>query len=66
LKSILSGFILISIVDIVVAIDKELNFNANTEGEIEVDFERKLLLANAAVKIYALVSVIKERPTRRW
>ena len=44
----------------VVAIDKELNFNANTEGEIEVDFERKLLLANAAGKIYALEGEAKQ------
>ena len=38
----------------VVAIDKELKFNPNTEDEIEVDFERKLLLANATGKIFAL------------
>ena len=44
----------------VVAIDKELQFNANTEGEIEVDFERKLLLANAAGKIYALEGEAKQ------
>jgi FtsP/CotA-like multicopper oxidase with cupredoxin domain len=44
----------------VVAIDKELSFNANTEGEIEVDFERKLLLANAAGKIYALEGEAKQ------
>jgi FtsP/CotA-like multicopper oxidase with cupredoxin domain len=44
----------------VVAIDKALNFNANTEGEIEVDFERKLLLANAAGKIFALEGEAKQ------
>ena len=44
----------------VVAIDKELQFNANTEGEIEVDFERKLLLANAAGKIFALEGEAKQ------
>jgi hypothetical protein len=44
----------------VVAIDKELQFNPNTEGEIEVDFERKLLLANAAGKIYALEGEAKQ------
>ncbi len=47
----------------VVAIDKELNFNANTEGEIEVDFERKLLLVNAAGKIYALEGEAKQAAT---
>ena len=31
----------------VVAINKALKFNPNTEDEIEVDFERKLILANA-------------------
>ncbi|MEC7641104.1 MAG: hypothetical protein VYC17_03010 [Nitrospinota bacterium] len=38
----------------VVAIDKALKFNPNAEDEIEVDFERKLLLANAQGKIFAL------------
>jgi len=38
----------------VVAINKELKFNANAEDEIEVDFERKLILANAEGKIFAL------------
>jgi len=47
----------------VVAIDKALNFNANTEGEIEVDFERKLLLANAAGKIFALEGEAKQAAT---
>jgi hypothetical protein len=44
----------------VVAIDKELKFNANTEDEIEVDFERKLLLANATGKIFALEGEVKK------
>ena len=44
----------------VVAINKALKFNANTEDEIEVDFERKLLLANASAKIYALEGEIKK------
>ncbi len=38
----------------VVAINKALKFNPNTEDEIEVDFERKLILANAEGKIFAL------------
>ncbi len=38
----------------VVAINTALKFNPNTEDEIEVDFERKLLLANADAKIFAL------------
>jgi FtsP/CotA-like multicopper oxidase with cupredoxin domain len=38
----------------VVAINKALKFNPNTEDEIEVDFERKLILANANGKIFAL------------
>ncbi|QPJ66150.1 MAG: hypothetical protein G3M78_12395 [Candidatus Nitrohelix vancouverensis] len=38
----------------VVAINRELKFNPNAEDEIEVDFERKLLLANADAKIFAL------------
>ena len=44
----------------VVAIDKALKFNANTEDEIEVDFERKLLLANAKGKIFALEGEVKQ------
>ena len=38
----------------VVAINKALKFNPNAEDEIEVDFERKLILANAEGKIFAL------------
>jgi hypothetical protein len=38
----------------VVAINKALKFNPSTEDEIEVDFERKLILANAEGKIFAL------------
>ncbi|MCH7622462.1 MAG: hypothetical protein IIB46_00065 [Nitrospinae bacterium] len=38
----------------VVAINKALKFNPNTEDEIEVDFERKLLLYNPEGKIFAL------------
>jgi len=38
----------------VVAINKALKFNPKTEDEIEVDFERKLILANADAKIFAL------------
>ncbi|MGV7222579.1 MAG: multicopper oxidase domain-containing protein [Nitrospinales bacterium] len=38
----------------VVAINKALKFNPHTEDEIEVDFERKLLLANPMGKIFAL------------
>ena len=38
----------------VVAIETALKFNPNTEDEIEVDFERKLLVANAKAKIFAL------------
>jgi len=38
----------------VVAINKALKFNPNTEDEIEVDFERKLLLFNPEGKIFAL------------
>ena len=38
----------------VVAINKALKFNPNTEDEIEVDFERKLILYNPDGKIFAL------------
>ncbi|SVE57769.1 uncharacterized protein METZ01_LOCUS510623, partial [marine metagenome] len=38
----------------VVAIETALKFNPLTEDEIEVDFERKLLVANAEAKIFAL------------
>ncbi|KMP10412.1 hypothetical protein UZ36_07730, partial [Candidatus Nitromaritima sp. SCGC AAA799-C22] len=38
----------------VVAINTSLKFNPNTEDSIEVDFERKLLLANADAKIFVL------------
>ncbi|MBT7935212.1 MAG: multicopper oxidase domain-containing protein [Nitrospina sp.] len=38
----------------VVAINKALDFNANADSQIEVDFERKLTLANADGKIFAL------------
>ncbi|MFQ5449614.1 MAG: multicopper oxidase domain-containing protein [Nitrospinaceae bacterium] len=38
----------------VVAINKALKFNPHTEDEIEVDFERKLILANPEGKIFAL------------
>jgi len=38
----------------VVAIDKALKFNPNTEDEIEVDFERKLILGNPNGRIFAL------------
>ena len=44
----------------VVAINKALDFNANADGEIEVDFERKLLLANAEGKIFALEGEAKQ------
>ena len=44
----------------VVAINKALKFNPNTEDEIEVDFERKLLLANANAKIFALEGEVKQ------
>ena len=47
----------------VVAIDKALKFNANAEDEIEVDFERKLLLANAQGKIFALEGEAKQAAT---
>ena len=38
----------------VVAVHKALKFNPNTEDEIEVDFERKLLLANKDGKVFVL------------
>ena len=38
----------------VVAINTALKFNPNTEDYIEVDFERKLQLANADARIFAL------------
>ena len=38
----------------VVAINKALKFNPKTEDQIEVDFERKLILANPEGKIFAL------------
>ena len=38
----------------VVAINRALDFNAKAEDQIEVDFERKLILANAEGKIFAL------------
>ncbi|QPJ62594.1 MAG: hypothetical protein G3M70_12215 [Candidatus Nitronauta litoralis] len=44
----------------VVAIDKALKFNPNTEDVIEVDFERKLILANPNGKIFALESEVKK------
>jgi len=44
----------------VVAIDRPLKFNPNTEDVIEVDFERKLLLANPNGKIFALESEVKK------
>ena len=44
----------------VVAIDKALKFNPNTEDALEVDFERKLLLANAEGKIFALEGEVKQ------
>ena len=47
----------------VVAIDKALKFNPATEDEIEVDFERKLLLANAKGKIFALEGEVKQAAT---
>jgi manganese oxidase len=47
----------------VVAIDQELKFNPNTENEIEVDFERKLLVGNAMGKIYALEGEAKRAAT---
>jgi hypothetical protein len=44
----------------VVAINKALKFHPNAEDEIEVDFERKLLLANASAKIFALEGEVKQ------
>ncbi len=44
----------------VVAIDKALKFNPNAEDIIEVDFERKLLLANAAGKVFVLEDEVKK------
>jgi hypothetical protein len=44
----------------VVAINKALKFHPNAEDEIEVDFERKLLLANANAKIFALEGEVKQ------
>jgi hypothetical protein len=38
----------------VVALNRALKFNPNAEDQIEVDFERKLILANADAKIFAL------------
>ncbi len=38
----------------VVAIEKALKFNPNTEDVIEVDFERKLILSNPNGRIFAL------------
>ncbi|MDP6712745.1 MAG: multicopper oxidase domain-containing protein, partial [Nitrospinaceae bacterium] len=38
----------------VVAVNTNLKYNPNTEDEIEVDFERKLILANADAKIFVL------------
>jgi len=44
----------------VVAIDKALKFNPKTDDEIEVDFERKLQVANAEGKIFALESELSK------
>jgi FtsP/CotA-like multicopper oxidase with cupredoxin domain len=44
----------------VVAINKALKFNPNTEDMIEVDFERNLMLANPDGKIFALESEVKK------
>ena len=44
----------------VVAIDKALKFNPATEDQLEVDFERKLILANAQGKIFALEGEAKQ------
>ena len=38
----------------VVALNKALDYNSKAEDQIEVDFERKLILANAEGKIFAL------------
>ncbi len=42
------------------AVNKGLKFNPNTEDEIEVDFERKLLAANEGGAIYVLDNEIKK------
>ncbi|MBT6586145.1 MAG: multicopper oxidase domain-containing protein, partial [Gammaproteobacteria bacterium] len=47
----------------VVAINKALKFNPATEDQIEVDFERKLILANAEGKIFALEGEAKQAAT---
>ena len=44
----------------VVAIDKELQFNPNTEEMIEVDFERKLLLHNPNGKVFMLENEVSK------
>ncbi len=44
----------------VVAINTELKFNANAEDEIEVDFERMLILANAEAKIFVLEGEVSQ------
>jgi hypothetical protein len=44
----------------VVAINKALKFNPATEDQIEVDFERKLILSNAEGKIFALEGEAKQ------
>ncbi|MCH8157322.1 MAG: hypothetical protein IID18_06165, partial [Nitrospinae bacterium] len=48
----------------VVAINKALDFNPNAEDQIEVDFERKLILANADGKIFALEGEAAKAATR--
>ena len=47
----------------VAAINTELKFNPNADDEIEVDFDRKLLLANSAAKIYVLEGETKKAAT---
>ena len=44
----------------VVAIDKELKFNPNTEDFIEVDFERKLMLHNPNGKVFVLENEVSK------
>ena len=44
----------------VVAIDKALKFNPNTEDMIEVDFERKLLLSNPNGKVFVLENEVSK------
>ncbi len=44
----------------VVAIDKALKFNPNTEDMIEVDFERNLLLANPNGKVFVLENEVSK------